>query len=198
MRTQPVRPQDLGVSRVSTAVISDIHGNAARCTAGRHPHQGCQTDYLPGDIIGYGPEPLECVDLVAEHCEWSLLGNHDFAVLYEPNFNPGAEAAAYWTRRAVRQGRGCGPQPAAPRFLGRLRVRVLMNGSGIGRHGVGEAGTGGPRLSPSPDQRVHLPDDAINSPDKMKSLFDLVDGVAIVGHSTFRVCLPTSPTFIPG
>ena len=44
-----------------------------------------------GDIVGYGPEPLECVDMVAEVCEWALMGNHDFGVLYEPtNFNPGA------------------------------------------------------------------------------------------------------------
>jgi hypothetical protein len=52
-----------------------------------------------GDVIGYGPDPVECIDLVREHCEWSLLGNHDFAALYEPtNFNAAARDAVFWTR----------------------------------------------------------------------------------------------------
>ena len=44
-----------------------------------------------GDIIGYGPNPCECLDVVMERCEWSLMGNHDFAVLFEPtSFNASA------------------------------------------------------------------------------------------------------------
>ena len=52
-----------------------------------------------GDVLGYGPDPVQCVDLVAQRCQWSLMGNHDFGVVYEPtNFNLAAEQAAYWSR----------------------------------------------------------------------------------------------------
>ena len=55
-----------------------------------------------GDNVGYGPNPRQCLDLLIDRCHWSLMGNHDFAVLYEPtNFNSGAEAAAYWSRREL-------------------------------------------------------------------------------------------------
>jgi predicted phosphodiesterase len=33
-----------------------------------------------GDVVGYGPDPSETVDLVREHCEVTILGNHDAAV----------------------------------------------------------------------------------------------------------------------
>ena len=33
-----------------------------------------------GDIVGYGPDPSETVELVRERCEITLLGNHDAAV----------------------------------------------------------------------------------------------------------------------
>ena len=84
-----------------TAVISDIHGNAValRAVLADIESKGIDRIVCLGDIIGYGPEPLACVDLVRERCAWSLMGDHDFGVLYEPtNFNPGAESAAYWTR----------------------------------------------------------------------------------------------------
>src|ERR1051325_9033155 len=42
---------------------------------------------------------MECLDIVPERCRISLMGNHDFAVFYEPfNFNSGAEQACFWTR----------------------------------------------------------------------------------------------------
>ena len=36
-----------------------------------------------GDIIGYGPSPRECIDLVAEF-QLCILGNHDQAALFDP------------------------------------------------------------------------------------------------------------------
>ncbi len=84
-----------------TAIISDVHanGSALKAVLADIRARGVNRIVCLGDIIGYGPDPLECVDLVRQNAEWSLMGNHDFAVLYEPtNFNPGAETAAYWTR----------------------------------------------------------------------------------------------------
>ena len=83
------------------AVISDIHGNAEALKRVLDDIDSKEITRIVclGDIIGYGPHPLEAVDLVRERCEWALMGNHDFAVLYEPtSFNAAAESAAYWTR----------------------------------------------------------------------------------------------------
>ena len=87
-----------------TAIISDIHGhlealNTVLADIDRRDVNGIS---CLGDILGYGPNPLECGDLVAERCAWSLMGNHDYAVLYEPtNFNAVAKRAAYWTREKL-------------------------------------------------------------------------------------------------
>ena len=80
-----------------TALISDIHSNlpALETVLADIDRRGVDRIVCLGDIVGYGPDPIECVDLVAARCEWSLMGNHDFGVLYEPtNFNSAAELVA--------------------------------------------------------------------------------------------------------
>lgn len=84
-----------------TAIISDIHANleAFETVLEDIRNRPIDRTICLGDVIGYGPDPSACIDLVAEHCELSLLGNHDFASLYEPtNFNPIAAKGSYWTR----------------------------------------------------------------------------------------------------
>lgn len=84
-----------------TAIISDIHANleAFEVVLADIGRQGVDRTICLGDVIGYGPDPCACIDLVQEHCEFSLLGNHDFACLLEPtNFNPIAAEGSYWTR----------------------------------------------------------------------------------------------------
>jgi predicted phosphodiesterase len=76
------------------AIISDIHGNLEAFTAvlADIREQGVQEIYCLGDIIGYGPNPRECIDLVMQHCAAVILGNHDQAALFDPaGFNAGAE-----------------------------------------------------------------------------------------------------------
>ena len=83
------------------AVISDVHGNLTALTAVLDDidRRGVAQIVCLGDVVGYGPEPAKCLDLVLDRCQVTLMGNHDFAVLYEPsNFNIGAEMACYWTR----------------------------------------------------------------------------------------------------
>jgi diadenosine tetraphosphatase ApaH/serine/threonine PP2A family protein phosphatase len=54
-----------------------------------------------GDIVGYGPAPAQCLDLVLSYCDEVVRGNHDEAAL-DPNlgkyFNNAALAALNWTR----------------------------------------------------------------------------------------------------
>ncbi len=84
-----------------TALISDIHANleAFEVVLSDIRDQDVDRIVCLGDVIGYGPDPCACIDLVQEHCDFSLLGNHDFACLLEPtNFNPIAAEGSYWTR----------------------------------------------------------------------------------------------------
>src|SRR3954453_18937359 len=64
---------------VRRALISDIHGNleALEVVLDDIKSQGITEIYCLGDIIGYGPNPRECIDLVMDHCKMTLLGNHD-------------------------------------------------------------------------------------------------------------------------
>lgn len=89
------------------AIVSDIHANLAAFEAVLAHAKSIGYDRMVclGDVVGYGPDPVECIDLVREHCEWSLLGNHDFAALYEPsNFNKAAREAVFWTRSETLEG----------------------------------------------------------------------------------------------
>lgn len=83
------------------AIISDIHGNLEALTATLDYIRGLRVDQIIclGDIIGYGPDPVACLDKVMESCSLTILGNHDQAALFDPSgFNPVALRAIYWTR----------------------------------------------------------------------------------------------------
>jgi predicted phosphodiesterase len=86
---------------VKRALISDIHGNLEALTAvmADISAQGITEIYCLGDIVGYGPDPCDCVETVMKKCTVTIQGNHDVAAMYDPNgFNPVALRAIYWTR----------------------------------------------------------------------------------------------------
>lgn len=61
------------------AIVSDIHSNLEALEAVlTHAKEGrADKIYCLGDIVGYGPNPIECIEKVRENCEFSLVGNHD-------------------------------------------------------------------------------------------------------------------------
>lgn len=182
-------------ARVPTAVISDIHGNAEalRAVLSDIESKGIDRIVCLGDIIGYGPEPRASVDLVADRCAWSLLGNHDFAVLYEPtNFNPGAAAAAYWTRDQFDSEGDADKRRTRYEFLGGLKVRVVETFPGMEFPTL--AVHGSPR---KPISEYIFPDDAVNAPDKLRSIFDRIDHLCIVGHTHVPGVFTDEPDFYP-
>ncbi len=112
------------------AVISDVHANLEALNAVLEHIEGESVDSIIclGDILGYGPSPVECVDIIAKRCEWSLMGNHDFGVVYEPtNFNLAAEQAAYWSRDQFEVETNREDAARHWEFLSRLRVRVALD-----------------------------------------------------------------------
>ncbi|MCA9191380.1 MAG: metallophosphoesterase family protein [Planctomycetales bacterium] len=91
------------------ALISDIHGNleALQAVMSDIREQGVDRVVCLGDIVGYGPNPCECLDIVMQHCQLTILGNHDQAALFDPEgFNPIALRAIYWTRDALDHAHG--------------------------------------------------------------------------------------------
>jgi diadenosine tetraphosphatase ApaH/serine/threonine PP2A family protein phosphatase len=85
------------------AIISDIHSNIEALNAvladiAAHPVEGV---YCLGDVIGYGPNPRECLDVVAR-CEFVLIGNHEAGLLQvAEDFNDRARRALEWTRETL-------------------------------------------------------------------------------------------------
>lgn len=157
------------------AIVSDIHSNIEALSAVLEEidRRGIQEIICLGDIVGYGPNPRECIDIIARRCRISLMGNHDFAVFYEPyNFNTGAEQASYWTRQQFEDD----PDPEARarrwRFLGNLPVRVRTNQL-IGVHAS-------PRR---PVNEYIFPDDIYTNPGKFVSIFERVEKLCFCGHT---------------
>lgn len=85
-------------------VISDIHANyVALETVVQDAEGRYDTIWCLGDVVGYGPQPNECVAFVRDHAAVCVMGNHDWAVLGRPgmdieDFNPVAREAVLWTR----------------------------------------------------------------------------------------------------
>jgi diadenosine tetraphosphatase ApaH/serine/threonine PP2A family protein phosphatase len=87
-------------------VISDVHGNlhALQAVLIRMGELDIDELICLGDIVGYGPFPGSCVDLVHKHCSIIIQGNHDEAVV-DPfcasAFNGPAREAIHWTREQL-------------------------------------------------------------------------------------------------
>ncbi|HEY3321735.1 MAG TPA: metallophosphoesterase family protein [Planctomycetota bacterium] len=85
------------------AVISDVHGNLEALTAVLKDirDQGAEEIVCLGDVVGYGPNPVECLKIIRRVCTWCLCGNHDAALFmsHAVGFNEGAAKAVAWQRR---------------------------------------------------------------------------------------------------
>ena len=83
------------------AIISDIHGNLPALDAVLADIRTQHVDDIVclGDICGYGPQPIECIERVRSETAWTLLGNHDEAIYLQPvNFSRNAYDAIVWQR----------------------------------------------------------------------------------------------------
>ncbi|HTR82078.1 MAG TPA: metallophosphoesterase family protein [Bacteroidota bacterium] len=84
------------------AIISDIHSNLEALQKALEIIDTKKVDEIVclGDIVGYGANPNECVDIVRGRCSTIVLGNHDQAALNTSlahDFNPIARKAVVWT-----------------------------------------------------------------------------------------------------
>ena len=88
------------------AIISDIHSNLEALTKAIDIIDSRSVDEIVclGDIVGYGADPNECVDLVRRRCNTVIKGNHDDAVVdltAAEDFTDNARSAILWTRKQI-------------------------------------------------------------------------------------------------
>jgi diadenosine tetraphosphatase ApaH/serine/threonine PP2A family protein phosphatase len=85
------------------AILADIHANLAAFKAVLRDIEGkggVDELWCLGDIVGYGPDPSECIRLLQSHCSVCVAGNHDLGAIGKLDlscFNPTAAAACRWT-----------------------------------------------------------------------------------------------------
>ncbi len=84
------------------AIISDIHGNLEALTRALEVIDAERVEDIVclGDTVGYGANPVECLQLVRSRCSIILLGNHDAASIdlaVANQFTLNAQLSAIWT-----------------------------------------------------------------------------------------------------
>jgi predicted phosphodiesterase len=84
-------------------VLSDIHSNieALEACLQRATLAGYDQVFCCGDIVGYGPNPIEAIDAVRNLNAVTIRGNHDRVAASQDaasEFNPHARRAILWTR----------------------------------------------------------------------------------------------------
>ncbi len=168
------------------ALISDVHSNleALRVVLDDIRQQGIEEIYCLGDIIGYGPNPRECLDHVRQ-CRVTILGNHDQAAMFDPDgFNPVALRAVYWTREQLEQGGTPAQINARWDFLGEL-PRMHDEGSYLFVHGSVR----------EPTNEYVFPEDVYNQR-KMQALFDRLRLYSFQGHTHIPGVFTSSGEFL--
>ncbi len=85
------------------AVVADIHANleAFAAVLGDIGQRGGVAElWCLGDVVGYGPDPHQCLELLCRYDHVCVAGNHDLAAIGKldtSDFNPDAAAACHWT-----------------------------------------------------------------------------------------------------
>jgi diadenosine tetraphosphatase ApaH/serine/threonine PP2A family protein phosphatase len=90
------------------AVLADIHANITALQAvltDIDSSHGADEIWCLGDIVGYGPDPRRCIEIIQNRCSACVAGNHDWAAIGKidtASFNPEAAAAIEWTSRQLK------------------------------------------------------------------------------------------------
>ena len=108
------------------AILADIHSNATALMAvlsDADRRGGVDELWCLGDIVGYGPDPHRCLEILRQFKCVGVSGNHDLAAIQQTglaNFDPDAAQAMRWTIRQL--------NTEDALFLTRLENRVEKEG----------------------------------------------------------------------
>lgn len=86
------------------AILSDVHSNLESLETALGKLEADETLVSLGDVVGYGPNPNECVGLLQARVTHAVLGNHDLAALDNfgvERFNSIARTAIAWTQKQL-------------------------------------------------------------------------------------------------
>ena len=171
------------------AIISDIHGNLEALTAvlADIESRGITRIYCLGDVVGYGPNPRECIDRVMK-MDRCILGNHDQAALFDPEgFSSGAERAIFWTRGQLEAEGNTPENEARWKFLCGL-PRQIHEGDLSFVHGSAR----------NPLMEDVFPED-VHNPGKLQRIFNLIRRYCFQGHTHVPGVFTESGQFVrPG
>lgn len=88
-------------------VLSDIHSNLEAFETVLDHAGTVDQVWCLGDVVGYGPDPNGCVELLRSRPHLCIAGNHDWATLGKldlRDFNPDAREANLWNREQLTPG----------------------------------------------------------------------------------------------
>jgi putative phosphoesterase len=144
-------------------VIADVHGNLAALEAVLARLEGVDAFVCAGDLVGYGPQPNECIERVAALpglvC---VAGNHDLIALGRLGTDrciPLARQTLAWTAREL--------FPSSRDFLAALPLEARLEPSILLAHG-------------SPGD----PQEYVRTPERAEELIGALDGdVLVLGHT---------------
>ncbi|HET9493916.1 MAG TPA: metallophosphoesterase family protein, partial [Chloroflexia bacterium] len=88
--------------QVRIGIISDLHGNYVALRTVLEEMGAVDQLWCLGDLVGYGPQPNECIEAVREQAHICIPGNHDWGMLGRLDildFNRDARIVLDWTRR---------------------------------------------------------------------------------------------------
>ena len=88
------------------AIISDVHGNyqALKAVIEDAKRQEVDQFICLGDMVGYGPNPAECITAIQELSGPVIRGNHDHDAAGDHDLghvNETAELSLKWTREQL-------------------------------------------------------------------------------------------------
>jgi len=160
------------------AIVSDIHGNqeAFETVLAEISAQGIDEIWCLGDLVGYGPDPNRCVDLVRKNVSLCVMGNHDWALLNKPiGFNTIAARMIALTQEWMRPVDESDTEAIERlKFISNLPRRLwrddflLVHGSP--RHAMSE---------------YVLPTDVSYDPGKFEEIFPMIEKYCLIGHSHY-------------
>ncbi|MFA5793794.1 MAG: metallophosphoesterase family protein [Candidatus Brocadiia bacterium] len=167
-------------------IISDIHSNAEAFAAvlnhikTTHGNQINQIVSL-GDMVGYGPNPVECIIMAMDNKIVNLYGNHELALFKDKlNFNPVAARAITWTRETVNR---AADHPKVKRFFETLQYEYRFTLPNSDFNII--CAHGSPRGVV--DEYVIKKDDLFGLTDSAKQAlrenFETVDDIGFLGHT---------------
>jgi diadenosine tetraphosphatase ApaH/serine/threonine PP2A family protein phosphatase len=93
---------------MKAAIISDIHSNleALQAVMKDIKKRRIKNTFCLGDLVGYGANPNECIEICVKESKYITVGNHDWATLDKTNiavFNSIAAQAIRWTQKTIKK-----------------------------------------------------------------------------------------------